>query len=575
MPAVVIDDPLGINCVFSSGKLFQATVGPNRNSRLARDLMTALVELIHPRGGVNAAGTVRLHMFGIHKVLAWTDERGFAGGLADLTRALVADFLMSQNAANEHTLRQLLVAFGSEIAPLSTGVLEFASGRAFNSTRRRDSTPLQPYSETEWERLRTECLNVVKSTYAENRRATQAAERGVDPAIGGWNWENSCWLLTQLGPSATNLSVGRMYGTSEFAIWRRQGVVPARTALFPRADVTVAYKLLFGIYTGIVPDGIAGLGTDDVDWAGDAAVLLSYIKGRTSAESIVLSPRAVRLLEQWLSHSDLLRQFTPENQRGDLWLRHAPGANGQVPSGPPNGASARRWAKQHNLLAEDGSPLQIHSHRVRTTFESLRDRKAWFGSARAVIDPNHTPAVEGDHYLTAATQAQRNAVDGIIEQAQGDLIRKTHPPMVLSAEEAGEVAERFPELIEQLKLDDAAVAELVGGERDVFVAGCADQLAGVHGPAGKPCPARPWVCLLCPLALFAPRHAANLLRLKAYFARQWQLMPSTQFMKVFGPYAARLDDILGHYPPALVTEATRQVGGNDEEIALRPEEGTA
>ena len=72
----------------------------------------------------------------------------------------------------------------------------------------------------------------------------------------------------------------------------------------------------------------------------------------------------------------------------------------------------------------------------------------------------------------------------------------------------------------------------------MFIAACADQLSGLHGPKGKPCPARPWVCLLCPLAVFTPRHAANMLRLKAFFARQWLQMPSAHFMAVFGPYAS-------------------------------------
>ncbi|WP_330285557.1 hypothetical protein [Streptomyces sp. NBC_00576] len=93
-------------------------------------------------------------------------------------------------------------------------------------------------------------------------------------------------------------------------------------------------------------------------------------------------------------------------------------------------------------------------------------------------------------------------------------------------------------------MDDKALAELLGGERDVFAASCADQLSGLHGPAGKPFPARPWVCLLCPLAVFAPRHLPNLMRLRAYFARQWHLMPAAAFLSVFGPYAQRLDELL-------------------------------
>ena len=118
------------------------------------------------------------------------------------------------------------------------------------------------------------------------------------------------------------------------------------------------------------------------------------------------------------------------------------------------------------------------------------------------------------------------------------------------------------------------LAELVSGTRDVFTAACADQLAGLHGPKGRPCPARPWVCLLCPLAVFAPRHAANLLRLKAFFSRQWQQMPAAQFMAVFGPYSQRIGQVLDRFDPAVLDQASRHVADDDNELPLRPEERT-
>jgi hypothetical protein len=43
---------------------------------------------------------------------------------------------------------------------------------------------------------------------------------------------------------------------------------------------------MFGIYSGIVPDGIDDLLVEDIDWPGDATILLSYVKGRTAAESL-------------------------------------------------------------------------------------------------------------------------------------------------------------------------------------------------------------------------------------------------------------------------------------------------
>jgi len=146
--------------------------------------------------------------------------------------------------------------------------------------------------------------------------------------------------------------------------------------------------------------------------------------------------------------------------------------------------------------------------------------------------------------------------------------------VVVTEEDSVALLGGYPQLIASLQLKDAAIAELVGGQRDVFVAACADQLSGLHGPKGKPCPARPWVCLLCPLAVFAPRHASNLLRLKVFFSRQWRQMPAAQFMAVFGPYSQRMSQVLDCYDPAVLAQASRGVGDHDDELPLRPEELT-
>jgi hypothetical protein len=146
--------------------------------------------------------------------------------------------------------------------------------------------------------------------------------------------------------------------------------------------------------------------------------------------------------------------------------------------------------------------------------------------------------------------------------------------VVLADEDTVALVGDYPQLVASLELNDEVMAELVGGARDVFVAACADQLSGLHGPQGKPRPARPWVCLLCPLAVFATRHAVNLLRLKAFFARQWRLMPAAQFMAVFGPYADRIGQVLDCYPLAVLAAAAGQVSDCDDELPPRPEERT-
>jgi hypothetical protein len=72
-----------------------------------------------------------------------------------------------------------------------------------------------------------------------------------------------------------------------------------------------------------------------------------------------------------------------------------------------------------------------------------------------------------------------------------------------------------------------------------------------------------------------PRHAVNLLRLKAFFSRQWRQMPAAHFMAVFGPYAARIDQILDRFDPVELAIAATQVDDTNDEIPLHPQELTA
>ncbi len=573
MPATLVTDPLGLDCVFSDGQRWSFVTRPTLNPRLAADLLTGLAALVHPHGRIDSQATVRSYATYAAVMVDRLAEQGFTGAAGDLTRARLAAFWMAAGPRAEPPTRAMLTALDAQTGVLRPDVRELATGRRFNPMRQ--PTPLPPYSEAEWARLRTTCRRLVTDAYTTHRRVRAAAARGADPYAEGWNEANLAWLLSQLGPSSA-AQVGQHMGLSAFTIQHARGGVPeTNAALFPTTDVVLAYRLLFGVHTGIVPDGIDRLGLDDLDWAGDSTVLLDYVKGRTARESLTLTATAVRLLEQWLDHSALLRNFLPPERRNALWPRYVPSAQaGNVLTDRALHESLRRWAGRHGLRGDDGKPLRMHLHRIRTTFEAMRDRRAWFGSTRATIDPNHSPRVEGDHYLTIATPAQRQAVDTIIATAQTDLVDKARPPMVLDTDRAAEAAARLPEQVEQLRLDDTAIAELIGGARDVFVAACTDPLSGKHGPAGKPCPARPWVCLLCPLAVFTPRHATNLLRLKAFFTRQGHQMTTAQFLAVFGPYTTRIDEVLALFDPTLLAQASTAVTGTDEELALRPEERT-
>lgn len=59
----------------------------------------------------------------------------------------------------------------------------------------------------------------------------------------------------------------------------------------------------------------------------------------------------------------------------------------------------------------------------------MRDRRNLIG--RGTIDPNSSARVEADHYLTATTPAQQDAVDAVIAEAQTELHAKASTPVVL------------------------------------------------------------------------------------------------------------------------------------------------
>ena len=511
---------------------------------------------------MDAPGTVTDYLAGVRDLAGFLRAREARGGAGALTRVLLAGYWMQAGWRHESATRRMLAAADAAAGVLRPEVRALVAGRHFAAMP--VTAPLQPYTEQEWERLHRVCRQVADEAFGRYRAARAGAAGGDDPRAAGWDAGNLRWLLARLGPAGDGEAAAWL-GRNRSWVTARGGVRSACEELYPTMEVTAACRLLLGMYSGIVPDGIAGLGVGDIDWAGDATVLLGYVKRRTAAESMTLPRKAVRLLEQWLEHSALTREHAPAGLAGRLWLHcnrfASPRWRGGVSARAPVG-----WAPR--------AGVQVDRRRVRTTYLALRDRSRWHGSTRSAIDPNHSPAVEGDHYLTATTAAQQDMVEQIIEDAQQDMLRRAAPAVVLTDAGVSDLAGRYPELISRLGVDDTAVAELTGGTRDVFAAACADPLSGLHGPPGKPCPARPWVCLLCPLAVFTPRHAANLLRLKAFFARQWQQMPAAQFMAVFGPYAARIGQVLDRYPPQLLAAVAAEAGDHDGELPLRAGELT-
>jgi hypothetical protein len=569
MPAEILQ-PLAVVFTLPGDVIYCRRLHDLPGQSLASGLARALVAATHPHGPIRTKSVASQYVQTLRRLVRDLHAAGFTGGITDLTSAVVVRYWLTCDHHRERRIRVALNAYQEAHGGLDPGICRHLDGRRINQAPK--SEPNRPYSDGEWQRLTAACTEMISTSHRAHQEALEAAGRGSDPATHGANRDNLAWLVHRAGPIATNTVVD-LLGDAKTSADRAE-IRQLREALFPAADTALAYLTLFAMRTGIVPDGIDALTVDDITRTSPSTALLSYRKGRTGGEAVNLPRDAVRLLDRWLSHSDLLRTRAG-GLAPSLWIHTGGGQrghrDGRVFAHPRTQGLRALWARASGVLDDRGAVISVHGGRVRATYHHRRNHSSWTG--RTTIDPNHSARVEGDHYLSSHTPAQADAIDGIIEQAQGELRRKAAPPVVVTTQDAVAFTAAFPRLVQDAGLDAGLVMTLLSGEQDVFVAACANPLNSPHAPAGTLCPARPWVCLLCPLAAFTPRHLPNLLRLKEYFSQQATAMSTAQFMRLFGPYTARLDDdLLPRFGPVAIDAAARAAAENTPGLPLNLEE---
>lgn len=560
-----IRPPLSVVFELPSAVIYERNLADLPDPVLAADIAAGLVAATYPHGPIRTKSVAAQYVTTMRRFVRELSAGGFRGGFADLSTATVVRYWLTCDFHRERRIRAVLHAFHAAGGQLQPGIVEHLAGRRINQIKA--GKPNKPYSAAEWERISQACNTIIKSSSRSHRQALEASERGKELPDDCLDADRLAWLIQSQGPLPVK-SLMDLLPVATAGI--QQQVRSLRRALYPDQDVAFAYNLLFAIRTGIVPDGIDALCTEDVTRTGPSSILLSYMKGRTGKESLVLSRTAVRILDQWFEHSALLREHAAD-QASQLWLcatRWAVAKDGQIVFAAPRTQYRRRvWAQRAGLIDDDGGLLQIHGGRIRATYHHLKDRASWTG--RTTIDPNHSARVEADHYLSSHTPAQQDAIEGIIEDAQSDIRRKAAPPVITNERDAAEFARQFPHLVQQAELDLPAVQNLLDAEQDVYVAACASPMKSPYAPVGKLCPARPWVCLLCPLAVFTARHLPNLLGLKAYFSDQAAQLPLPHFMAIFGPYASRLDEEI---LPRFSTREIAAAAGSSQMLPLTLEE---
>ena len=130
MPTMLAGEPLGIVCVFSDGRRAGYHLDDLPNPRLARDLATGLVDLIHPHGTADSGGTVIFYVQALRAMVRAFAAAGFTGGAADLRRGQLAEFWMAGPMRLEALTRSMVEGFARSGGPLGEGVLELAAGLA-------------------------------------------------------------------------------------------------------------------------------------------------------------------------------------------------------------------------------------------------------------------------------------------------------------------------------------------------------------------------------------------------------------------------------------------------------------
>src|SRR5260370_1045159 len=198
-------------------------------------------------------------MIAIRRLTAMLGAQGFREGASQLSRTQLVGFFMGASHADERAIRAMLRSWDTGTGGLSSKVRDLMGGRSFNAKPR--ARPLDPYTEHEWSRLIAACQKEIDVAFAAHRAALAAARRGDDPESPGWTPtpDNVRRLLAARGPMPAR-DVAQFPGPSERSQrLLSRGFREAHQELFPEPGTMIAYQLLFGAYTGVVPDGIEAL----------------------------------------------------------------------------------------------------------------------------------------------------------------------------------------------------------------------------------------------------------------------------------------------------------------------------
>jgi hypothetical protein len=196
--AAVVEHPLTVVFTLPGGVVHRRGLEDLPNQRLAADLAQGLVAATHPHGPIRTRSVARQYLTTMRRMVLDLDEQGFDRGVTDLSAAMLVQYWLTCDYHRERRIRVVLDAYQRAVGALAEPIVRHLSGRRINVTVK--STPLQPYSDSEWKQLQRACTDMITRAHRAHDEVTAAALRGGDPSVHGVDRANLAWLLTRTGP---------------------------------------------------------------------------------------------------------------------------------------------------------------------------------------------------------------------------------------------------------------------------------------------------------------------------------------------------------------------------------------
>ena len=558
MPAEIVEVPLALRTRFPNG-----TATHNFDGlplvHLVRELLEGVVVMCSPNGAVKSRWTAFTMTANLRSASRALHCVGFTGGIGDLRSGHLLAVCSKQDV--ETILRPTLRAY-DELHPgrLHVSVRRFLDAPWLSGPRH--SEPVPPYSKDEEEQIRERCKGSIIAVEQRVARAHGEAATGgpYTPATAS-SRAHLLWTLDQEGPLCLE-EVGQRLGRSMYYYQSIDDAQrPSRLArtLWPSAVDLVPYRTLFGLETGIVPEGIANLRVDDLQRVNRREVIIRWEKQRGGGRESdrfggVGEWSPGRIFERAVEITAGPRRFAGRDEKPFLWIAIDAGKSRMYRIA--HGMEAKyRWLESTGLSTPE-TPFELDWRRLRKTFYRRLDER-FGGAIPSVAGINQSERVAAERYL-AVTQPTE-FLERVVEEAYADALRRVEHaprPTVLTAPDVERLSTDHAQAASELGVAEAESVRLLTGQRDVFACACKDYYNSPYGEPGSACPAAVWTCLFCALAVITPAKLPTLLRLCDHIDAQRREMPADEWTAMYGATWHQLHaNILPRYPEAVIQAA--------------------